>query len=58
VPAVELLTEARQTRYGVDSVSFGVKVASLWICLLMYGWTLLAPYCLREVRDFGVEFEF
>eukprot|EP00326_Haptolina_ericina_P006902 CAMPEP_0181202122 /NCGR_PEP_ID=MMETSP1096-20121128/18669_1 /TAXON_ID=156174 ORGANISM="Chrysochromulina ericina, Strain CCMP281" /NCGR_SAMPLE_ID=MMETSP1096 /ASSEMBLY_ACC=CAM_ASM_000453 /LENGTH=474 /DNA_ID=CAMNT_0023292605 /DNA_START=81 /DNA_END=1505 /DNA_ORIENTATION=+ len=58
VPAIEMLSEARQTRYGVDLGSFWVKIVSQWICLLMYGWTLLAPYCLREVRDFGVEFEF
>jgi len=58
VPAVEMLEEARQTRYGVDLVSFWVKITSQWVCLLMYGWTLLAPYLLREIRDFGVEFEF
>jgi len=58
VPAVEILDEVRQTRYGVDSVSFWVKIVSQWICMLMYGWTLLAPYCLKDVRDFGVEFEF
>merc|ERR1711988_92486 len=38
--------------------SFGVKIAAQWVTLLMYGWTLLAPYLLREYRDFGVEFDF
>ena len=50
--------QVRETRYGVDLVSFWVKILSQWVCLIMYGWTLLAPYCLRDVRDFGVEFEF
>jgi len=58
VPAVEILEDARSTRYGVDIVSFWIKLTSQWICMLMYGWTLIAPYCLRDVRDFGVEFEF
>jgi len=59
VPALaQLIEEDRHTRYGVDLVSFWVKLSSQWICMLMYGWTLLAPYCLRDVRDFGVEFEF
>jgi len=58
VPAIEMLEQVRETRYGVDLVSFWVKIVSQWVCLLMYGWTLLAPYCLRDVRDFGVEFEF
>lgn len=38
--------------------SFWVKLVSQWLCLLMYAWTLLAPYLLRDVRDFGVEFDF
>jgi len=58
VPAVDMLEEARSTRYGVDLVSFWVKLVSQWFCLLLYAWSLLAPYLLREVRDFGVEFEF
>ncbi|KAL3904207.1 MAG: hypothetical protein SGPRY_011376 [Prymnesium sp.] len=36
VPAVEMLEQVRQTRYGVDLVSFWVKLASQWICMLMY----------------------
>lgn len=38
--------------------SFWVKIASQWVCLFVYAWTLLAPYLLRNVRDFGVEFDF
>ena len=37
--------------------TFWVKVGSQWACLLMYAWTLLAPYLLRESRDFGIEFD-
>ena len=25
--------------------------------MLLYAWTLLAPYCLRHYRDFGIEFD-
>jgi len=38
--------------------SFWVKISAQWVTLLMYGWTLLAPYLLRDVRDFGIEFDF
>ena len=38
--------------------SFWIKVSAQWVCLLMYAWTLLAPYLLRDVRDFGIEFDF
>ena len=44
--------------YAVSLPSFWVKVVSQWVCLLMYAWTLLAPYLLREHRDFGIEFDF
>jgi hypothetical protein len=43
--------------YGTSLISFWVKIVSQWICLLIYGWTLLAPYLCREYRDFGVEFD-
>ena len=43
--------------HSVSLGSFWVKVVSQWVCLLMYGWTLLAPYLLRDVRDFGIEFD-
>lgn len=36
---------------------FWIKISAQWVCLLMYGWTLLAPYLLRDCRDFGVEFD-
>ena len=54
---------ARATRldsasYDTSLGSFWVKLVSQWICLLLYAWTLLAPYCLREYRDFGIEFDF
>jgi len=44
--------------FSVSLESFWVKVAAQWVCLLVYGWTLLAPYLLRDVRDFGIEFDF
>jgi len=44
--------------HATSLTSFWVKLSSQWICLLMYGWTLLAPYLLRNVRDFGIEFDF
>ena len=42
----------------VSLESFWIKTVAQWLCLLLYGWTLLAPYLLRNVRDFGVEFDF
>jgi hypothetical protein len=53
VPATRL--DAGQ--YNVSLGSFWVKVGSQWVCLAMYGWTLLAPYLLRDYRDFGIEFD-
>jgi len=44
--------------HSVSILSFWVKILSQWVCLAMYAWTLLAPYLLRNVRDFGVEFDF
>jgi len=43
--------------YATSLGSFWVKVISQWVCLLMYAWTLLAPYLLRDYRDFGIEFD-
>jgi len=43
--------------YNVSYGSFWVKIVSQWVCLLMYAWTLLAPYMLRDYRDFGIEFD-
>ena len=45
-------------KYSVGLESFWVKVVSMFVCLCLYAWTLLAPYLLRESRDFGVEFDF
>lgn len=53
VPAVHEAVGPYATSLG----SFWVKVVSQWVCLLMYAWTLLAPYLLRDVRDFGIEFD-
>lgn len=44
--------------HSVSLTNFWVKICSQWVCLSMYAWTLLAPYLLRNVRDFGVEFDF
>jgi len=44
--------------YNTSIESFWIKVAAQWACIAMYAWTLLAPYLLREYRDFGVEFDF
>jgi len=44
--------------FDTSDGSFGVKIASQWMCMLLYAWTLLAPYCLRNYRDFGIEFDF
>tara|TARA_B100001989_G_C24541819_1_gene468061 strand:- start:1763 stop:2836 length:1074 start_codon:yes stop_codon:yes gene_type:complete len=39
-----------------DTSSFWVKICSQWSCFVLYTWTLVAPYLLRNYRDFGVEF--
>jgi len=54
VPAVH---QEEHGHYSTSLGSFWVKIASQWICLLMYAWTLLAPYLCRDCRDFGVEFD-
>jgi len=53
VPATREAADA----YRTSLQSFWVKVVSQWLCLLLYAWTLLAPYCLRNYRDFGIEFD-
>ena len=40
----------------VNMQSFWVKIVSQWLCFLIYGWTLLAPYLMRNHRDFGIDF--
>lgn len=42
---------------SISSEAFAVKAISCFGCLAIYGWTLLAPYLLRDYRDFGVEFD-
>jgi len=55
----QLATDPPSLDGGVgNDVSFYVKFSSQWVCFLLYGWTLLAPYLLREHRDFGIEFDF
>jgi len=44
--------------FSVSLGSFWVKLVSQWVALAMYAWTLLAPYLLRDTRDFGVDFDF
>ena len=33
-----------------------VTEVSQWLCFLIYAWTLLAPYLMRNHRDFGIDF--
>lgn len=36
-------------------VSFWVKIATVWVTMLVYLWTLLAPYFCCKDRDFGID---
>ena len=57
--SVQPVTQAPLTsNFNVSLESFWIKVIAQWVCLAVYAWTLLAPYLLRDVRDFGVEFDF
>jgi len=56
VEGIPLVTSAQD--FTVSLSNFWVKFSSLLVALLIYGWTLLAPYAFRESRDFGVEFDF
>ena len=49
-------TPASLVDYNVGWGSFGAKLASQLLCILLYGWTLFAPYLLRNYRDYGIEF--
>ena len=40
-----------------SSAAFWVLLGAQWATLLVYAYTLLAPYLLRDSRDFGVEFD-
>ena len=52
------LTEAPDKSLSISIESFWVKILSMWACLLLYGWTLLAPYLLRNYREFpGIDFD-
>lgn len=52
------VTGVAAAHWSVGLPSFWVKLVSQWVALGLYAWTLLAPYCLRESRDFGIEFDF
>ena len=41
---------------GRSTESFVIKIVSLFACLAIYAWSLLAPYLLRNHRDFGIDF--
>jgi hypothetical protein len=41
---------------GRNPESLWIKIASQWVCLAIYAWSLLAPYLLRNHRDFGIDF--
>ena len=44
-------------RYNLGRASAWVQAAANWTCSLLYLWTLMAPWCFKGKRDFGVEFE-
>jgi hypothetical protein len=44
------------TRNG-RAVSFWVKNTTIWVTMLIYLWTLLAPYYCCKDRDFGFDAE-
>ena len=41
---------------AVNWQNFYIKLSSQIICISLYLWSLMAPYILRNYRDFGVEF--
>jgi len=42
------------TSYDLSEVAMWIKIVSLWITILLYTWTLVAPYLFPD-RDFGVD---
>jgi len=40
--------------YDLSNVAMWIKIVSLWVTILLYSWTLLAPYLFPD-RDFGVD---
>ena len=45
------------TRYNLGVASAWVQVAMNWMCSIIYLWTLIVPYMLRDSRDFGIQFD-
>ena len=48
---------AADTHPGIGAQNYGIKLTATFACLLLYLWTLVAPYALRDTRDFGIEFD-
>ena len=48
---------AADTHPGIGAQNYGIKLSATFACLLLYLWTLVAPYALRDTRDFGIEFD-
>ena len=48
---------AADTHPGIGAQNYGIKLTATFACLLLYLWTLVAPYALRDSRDFGIEFD-
>ena len=42
---------------GVSAANFGIKAVAALVCLGLYLYTLVAPYVLRDTRDFGITFD-
>ena len=42
------------THPGIGAQNYGIKLTATFACLLLYLWTLVAPYALRDSRDFGI----
>ena len=49
---------ATRHEQSATAANAGVQGSAALASLALYMWTLLAPYLLRDVRDFGIEFDF
>jgi len=45
-------TESSGTSYDLSDTAMWIKIVTQWVCILLYAWTLLAPYVLQD-RDFS-----
>jgi hypothetical protein len=52
---VEKASEEGDWNHSLEA--FWVKIISQWFTLGLYAWTLIGPYLLKDVRDFGIEFD-